>query len=81
MNETSKRPNKRQAELLVLIYGNVLGPQRKSLALAFLHHPLSFPATPNPHCKHNSWLPSRPTKAIPQPRLPPKKGEHLLDLA
>lgn len=52
MEQINKQPNRRQLELSVLLYGNVRGPQRKSLALAFLHHPLSFPATPNPRCKH-----------------------------
>lgn len=52
MEQINKQPNRRQLELSVLLYGNVRGPQRKSLAVAFLHYPLSFPATPNPRCKH-----------------------------
>lgn len=50
--QTNNQIDRRQLELSVLYYGNVRGPQRKSLALAFLHHLLSFPATPNPRCKH-----------------------------
>lgn len=73
-NETNRQPNKRQPESSVLLHGNVCMDPRES--------PLHWPSCSTlsrfqPHrtlvVSTKSWLRPRPTKAIPQPRLPPKK--------